>query len=102
MTKQELPEPSEALKQQAWDWVEANAPEAVALRAGVLEIAHNYARWGYAQGYMAGLVARASVEPSAAPADLWTCDECAGPPRPYDQVQCVMGNCKPVRTSDGQ
>lgn len=40
-----------------------------------------------------------TAEPSAAPADLWTCDECAGPPRPYDQVQCVMGNCKPVRTT---
>lgn len=39
-----------------------------------------------------------AVEPTDAPADLWTCDECAGPPRPYDQVQCVMGNCKPVRT----
>lgn len=29
--------------------------------------------------------------------DLWTCDECAGPPRTYEQCQCIMGNCKPVR-----
>jgi len=34
----------------------------------------------------------------AAPPDLWTCDECAGPPRPYEEVQCVLGKCKPVRT----
>ena len=31
--------------------------------------------------------------------DLWTCDECAGPPRPFEQVQCIMGNCKPVKSS---
>jgi len=41
---------------------------------------------------------RPSAEPVAAPPDLWTCDECAGPPRPYEQVQCVMGNCKPVKS----
>lgn len=27
----------------------------------------------------------------------WTCDECAGPPRSFDEVQCIMGNCKPAR-----
>jgi hypothetical protein len=37
-------------------------------------------------------------EPGDAPPDLWTCDECAGPPRPYEEVQCVLGKCKPVRT----
>ena len=32
--------------------------------------------------------------------DLWTCDECAGPPRPYEEVQCILGKCKPVRTNE--
>lgn len=42
--------------------------------------------------------------PDTAPSDetdepLWTCDECAGPPRPYSEIErCPMGNCKPVRS----
>jgi hypothetical protein len=51
-------------------------------------------KWGFLQGFESGTAEKSGD----APPDLWTCDECAGPPRPYEEVQCVLGKCKPVRT----